>query len=528
MSSKHPYHPIIYVRGFAATSTEIEDAVSDPYMGFNLGSTKARTAWTGDIKRFYFESPVVRLGSDYGYEDVIFKGDDIVTSPNSDEPVPYQCIVIHRYYEEASESFSDGKSKPIELFARRLSELIHQLRERVCANRKNGVSPDEFRVYLVAHSMGGLICRAFLQNAKLDPMGVSGTVDKLFTYASPHNGIDVRLVGNVPGWSVFGDVTNFSRERMAGYLGLPRKAADVSEVVNFPPERIFNLVGTNSRDYRVLGGLSSWAAGDESDGLVRIENATTFGVNAAGETVSSPRAFVHRSHSGHYGIVNSEEGYQNLVRFFFGQIRIDGMLDVDDISLPLVVEKEFKAGKEVRASYEFAVVVSVRGCQWQMHRRTRSENSTIFRTYDELFPGKPGTKRKPDRTRSPHLFSTFLDPELSMAKSGSVSFAFDLSVFVPDYEVDGRLFLDQHYEGGTLFRETVLVEAIPDEKALGGWRIKWGLNSETPGVASQPVETTALPKGDTGLTFSIPIRQERRPGLVGALRIEARPWNQPA
>lgn len=359
-------------------------------------------------------------------------------------------------------------------------------------------------------------------------MGVSGTVDKLFTYATPHNGIDVRLVGNVPGWAAFGDVTNFNRARMAGYLGLAKNAADVSEIVNFPAERVFNLVGTNSRDYRVLGGLSSWAAGDKSDGLVRLENATTFGVDAAGRPVTSPRAYVHRSHSGHYGIVNSEEGYQNLVRFLFGQIRVDGMLDLDDITLPPAVEKEYMAGKAIRASYEFEVVVSVRGCQWQMHRRTRSESSTIFRTYDELFPGKPGAKRRPDRSRSPHLFSTFLDNQFSTSSTGSVSFAFELSVFVPDYEVDGLLFMDQHYEGGTLFRETILLEAFPDKKALGGWRIKCGFNSETPGVAGLPVETAPLPTGDTGLTFSIPIRQERRPGLVGALRIEARPWNLPA
>jgi hypothetical protein len=34
------------------------------------------------------------------------------------------------------------------------------------------------------------------------------------------------------------------------------------------------------------------------------------------------RAMVHRSHSGRYGIVNSEEGYQNLRRFLFGDLRI--------------------------------------------------------------------------------------------------------------------------------------------------------------------------------------------------------------
>ena len=41
-NSKHPFHPIIYVRGFAATQSEIEETVADPYMGFNIGSTKAR------------------------------------------------------------------------------------------------------------------------------------------------------------------------------------------------------------------------------------------------------------------------------------------------------------------------------------------------------------------------------------------------------------------------------------------------------------------------------------------------------
>ena len=39
-TTHHPYHPIIYVRGFAATQGEIEETVADPYMGFNIGSTK--------------------------------------------------------------------------------------------------------------------------------------------------------------------------------------------------------------------------------------------------------------------------------------------------------------------------------------------------------------------------------------------------------------------------------------------------------------------------------------------------------
>jgi hypothetical protein len=520
----HPYHPIVYVRGFAATQSEIDETVADPYMGFNIGSTKARVAWTGDVRRFYFESPLVRLMSDHDYEDVFVDGDDLLAAERADRPIPYRSIVIYRYYDEASSDFGDPKkTPPIEHFAQGLSDLILRLRDRVCANEDNGVAPEDFRVYLVAHSMGGLICRAFLQNPKLGAKDARQAVDKLFTYATPHNGIDMRVVRNVPGWVTFGDIDNFNRKRMAAYLAIPG-GDDVSVVANFPPERVFNLVGTNSRDYAVAGGLSAWAVGEASDGLVRIENATTHGVDASGADVGSPRAYVNRSHSGHYGIVNSEEGYQNLTRFLFGELRVDGHLDIDDITLPVEVDKALKAGQTVHASYQFEVAVSVRGMQWQITRREARESSAIFRTYEQLFPGKPGTKRPPDREQSPHLFSVFLDPSKSVKASGSVSFAFDLKVLVPDYEVDGVLFMKRHYEGGFIYRELILIEAFPDKNALGGWRIKYGFQDMNPGKPGKDVPTRAL-AGGSGIAFDIPVEQAARPGLTGNLRIEARPWN---
>lgn len=521
-NSQHPYHPIIYVRGFAATQGEIEETVADPYMGFNIGSTKARMAWTGDVKRFYFESPLVRLMRDHDYSDVFVDGEDLVATDRPDCVIPYRSIIIYRYYDEASQDFGTGKTPPIEHFAKGLDKLIIRLRDKICANSKNAMTPADFRVHLVAHSMGGLVCRAFLQNVNLGSAAARGAVDKLFTYAAPHNGIDMRIVRNIPGWLSFGDVNNFNRAKMAGYLGL-RGEEDVSIVENFPPERIFNLVGTNPRDYAVAGGLSSWAAGDASDGLVRIENATTHGPGAGGKEVSSPRAFVHRSHSGHYGIVNSEEGYQNLTRFLFGTLRVDGILDIDDITMPVGVEKEFKAGKEVHASYQFEVAASVRGCQWQITRREVRENSAIFRSYNDLFPGKDKTVRLPNRVMSPHLFSVFLDPTKSVKASGSVSFAFDLKVLVPDYEVDGVLFVKRHYEGGYIMRELILVEAFPDQTVLGGWRIKYGYQEDNPGRPGIVAVTHKL-EGGVGIAFDIPIAQKTRPGVKGTLRIEARPW----
>ena len=54
--------------------------------------------------------------------------------------------------------------------------------------------------------------------------------------------------------------------------------------------------------------------GVQSDGLVAIRNAYVFG---------SARAYVHRSHSGRYGLVNSEEVYQNMKRFLLGGLRVE-------------------------------------------------------------------------------------------------------------------------------------------------------------------------------------------------------------
>jgi hypothetical protein len=521
----HPHHPIIYVRGFAGTQGEIEETVADPYMGFNIGSTKSRMAWTGELRRHFFESPLVRLMSDHRYEDVFVGGEDLTDPRRQEFRIPYRSIVIHRYYDEASTDFGTGSTPPIEHFAKGLSDLIIRLRDRVCAVPSNRVNPQEFRVHLVAHSMGGLICRAFLQNPALGSAEARGAVDKVFTYATPHNGIDLRIVRNVPGWLTFGDVDNFNRGRMAKYLGLSQ-SDDVSVVHGFPPQRIFNLVGTNPADYLAAKGVSAWAAGPASDGLVRIENATTHGPGPDGKDVTSPRAFVHRSHSGHYGIVNSEEGYQNLVRFLFGSLRVDGFLDVDQITLPPEVRAQKEAGKTVRASYQFEAAVSIRACQWHMTRREAREHSAIFRTYDELLPeGADGT-RSPDRGQSPHLFSTFLDPAQSVMRSGSVGFALDLKVLVPDYVVDGILFLKRHFEGGAIYQEQHLFEALPDASVPGGWRIKHGLQSVNPGRPGSAVDVGSLP-GDKGeaVTLSIRIAQRSNPGLSGALRLELRPWS---
>ena len=133
------------------------------------------------------------------------------------------------------------------------------MREFVRDDEGNAIPTKHFRCYLVAHSMGGLVCRAFLQNTKLGAEAARTHVDKFFTYATPHNGIEMAG-NNVPEWLRANDLNNFNRERMAEYLDLKAlfsktKRVDWIPEEIFPSRRVFCMVGTNRSDYSVAASL---------------------------------------------------------------------------------------------------------------------------------------------------------------------------------------------------------------------------------------------------------------------------------
>src|SRR5829696_1612849 len=536
------FHPIIYVRGYAMTQNEIEQTVADPYMGFNVGSAKLRQLWDGRVKKYFFESPLVRLLKQHQYDDVYEEGYDRIsdlTAPSTIDgrvpAVPYRSIVIYRYYEPSSEDLGTGVRPDIRQFADGLGDLILKLRERVypdgastvitAEEQAAGKLPfDRFRVHLVAHSMGGLVCRAFLQNSNSRNDEARRLVDKLFTYATPHNGIEIGLLGNVPKWLALYGMNTFNRSEIAQVLGLSAADLDgenVDIVTNFDAGRVFNLVGTNCRDYDAGAGLSSAAVGEASDGLVRIKNSTTR-ARAGSGFVYSPHAFVHRSHSGFFGIVNSEEGYQNLTRFLFGDVRADGTLLIDELTVPPAVQEKLDEGRDVRASYHFEVAVSLRGKPWYLHRRTTDEHSAIFRQFDELFDWD-GTHDRwvPKPAASPVLFNVFLDMDQSQTRT-SLSFAADLCVRSPGYEVDKLLFLKDHYEGGYLYRDTVLLEATPPAQATDAWKFEYWFGSRHDSLRR---DAPIVEQTDDSLTFEIPIVQPEPPGIRARLRVRTSYWN---
>lgn len=503
---ERPYFPIIYVRGYAMTKDEIVQTTSTPYMGFEAGSTKIRQAQDGSIVKFVFESPLVRLMKDYNYRDIYAEGAEQASK------LPARSLVIHRYYDEADPAFGGHKAPSIPAAAAALAARILALRDSICGD--DAQARKDFRVYLVAHSMGGLICRCLLQNPAITTPEVRAMVDKVFTYATPHNGIELGGF-NVPSFLSMNDMNNFSRPVMADYLCVDQNKTNTLGNSNFPPERFFCLVGTNSRDYAVAHGLSALAVGQMSDGLVRIENAYVSGC---------PRAFVYRSHSGYFGIVNSEDGYQNLARFLFGDLRASASLHFQALPFPPDVEKARKAGKRVEASYYIETTIAPRGAfTYALTSRTRAQECAVRRQYDELFDSNGNLLAD---ARSPTLFSIFLDSS-KITSGKEMAFSIELAVSCAGYEIDGVLFLKQHIPGEYLFRNTLVLFAKRGDDGQWALRGVWADDSwatvkptraalDAMGASATPIKLAA------DNSFSIPLTSSK--GFQAQLEVSLSAW----
>jgi hypothetical protein len=605
----HLLLPIVYLRGFAMTGGEIEETSADPFNGFNIGSTLLRTAWTGDAVRHVFESPVLRLsqppynyrvafsdgirGLDNDQKRELWETAEVFAAEAArvDEGVaaqpPVAVLAIYRYYDAVSRAFGDEHRPGMETYGWGLGRLIIDLLE---ATRASGV-------YLVAHSMGA---RTFLQNetvlddSSLDTGGrcaavaallarepglkipqdqwarARAAVRRLFTYGTPHNGISGHgglgnsLLGPID--ALLGlEMSNFERKRMVEYLAEPPEPNSLAG--RFSVRDIFCLVGTAASDYPVAAGFSRRLVGQLSDGLVVIDNAIVHGPDNSAPcgTALAARAYVRRAHSGPYGMVNSEEGFGNLARFLFGDIRIDGDLLARTIDLPPELEVINKQAKEnntdagIRASYSFEIALRVRGERWVMTERLARDGAAIFRRYDELFDKALASdlndtdqiRRDRDRHRRLELFTAFLDTKLRTLNSdpdvveekpltGTLGFALRLRVAVPDYQVEGSFWRRRHYEGSALLDKDLVFLAYEDPELFGGWGLAWGRNAadSTNSGLKLITDTTEAEPGSVGASacrrnlpndlaveFWIPVTEAGPPAFSAWLRLTARRWN---
>jgi pimeloyl-ACP methyl ester carboxylesterase len=476
--------PIIYVRGFAGGTRGIDKQVDDPFYGFNDGSTHVRVDGDGDPRFYQFESPMLRLLTDEDYKLFVQGDQTAYLRAREDGKIAANSIWVYRFYDASATTF--GK-EPVDFNIEDAAAGLHDFVRLVL--RKTGAP----KVYLVAHSMGGLVCRCMLQKVSFqkddqgrDRVPGKDIVDRLFTFGTPHGGISFDAGSGLIDWAMdtFGPAGAdiFSKSKMFGYLTPKAKWGDepsegwrahVIPPEAFDPKRIFCLIGTDSRDY----GITQKLVGPKSDGLVMIDNA--FVRNAH-------RAFVHRAHSGRYGLVNSEEGYQNLRRFLFANLEV--RVELSNLDLPSV-----KPG--VKQSWQGEVMLSVRGLPIVMHEQLASHHCPIQLRMEE--------EQKRDMPDAPvPLTTVFLldrnrfDRNARDELPDRCRYSLHLRAFRLE-EKDGFFFWNDHLEQTADWDDTLVVDVgraddDPDEAALRAWAA-WnskipGANADRDPITDKPLE----------------------------------------
>ena len=84
---------------------------------------------------------------------------------------------------------------------------------------------------------------------------------------------------------------------------------------------------------------------------------------------------------------------------------------------------------------------------------------------------------------------------------------------------------DLHIEGSDLFRQTIIIAAVPPKNEDDAWTVRYGLNATSSNPTPRKAEQVAVVETDDAIVFGIPIRsKERHPGIEATLRLTARPW----
>ena len=548
-----PYYPIIYVRGFAMDLNAVDLAVSDPYTGFNQGSVTFRTSVDEDYPpKLVFESPVIRLSKEFGYIDTYSNGIDLVSRKQSSS-LPVRSLVIYPYYDDSAPLFDKESIEPIEELAKGLGELILDVKDLITRNPENSMTDEDFRCYLVAHSMGGLICRAFLQNPALDENNTRRYVDKVFTYGTPHNGIDLKVFRNlvkIPfnrilklNLSALYQTSNFNRERMAEYLDIKnlfenkdkKLGRRVNWLTRFPADRFFCLIGTNYKDYDVAAGISRFLAGNESDGLVRIRNASLFGVDnnmEFGKVTQCPENKIYKTHSGPLGLVNSMEGYEHLIRFLFGSLRLDistnlrrpggGVMGGGDYIPPAgggrsgyypgPWQRKNNPPGEFKALYPVEFSARSLGKLWEFTRLSTDQGSAAYMSSEDFEEGR-------DRF---YLATIFVKNDLDAFDSGNTfSLGLSIGIRTPDYETEDGLWLEGHYENWYLFQDQIELQIQwPDrDNSIGFVNYRWQSSGR---IGRNPLYGQAMQSID------ISFERQEAANPIGGLHIIISKWNEEA
>jgi len=505
-----PYYPIVYVRGYAMTEGERDGVFHDAYYGFSATSVEKRDALPPkDFEVDIFEGQFIRLMKlkDYAYADAVNRGLQTFHSN------PTRSIWISRFYDR---DYVSGKIRSIVDHASELCDLIagpadpampdtsviKRLKDLGC---DFGAKDEKFKVILIAHSMGGLVCRTLMHNVmKKRGMDPKAWIHRLVTIASPHGGIELSAVPSglqhlaATTFNPF-DSGIFDPLTMREYLNL-EKDEDPRSLgrSGFPVKRCFCLIGSDHQDYSAV----RFVTGGFSDGLVKQDRAYVVeGQPVDGRFPEAQVAFganVHRSHSGNRGIVNSFESFENIQRFLFGNIKAAISLGDFKITPP--------ENDDARFFYHLEFLASIKGTVVYLQRREQDPCENAMRFEAGSIPQEislyTGFLRSEEKT----------DPEANFSE-------FALTIRVIEHRVEHHLLWDHEYPGRKIYDETLMIRVGDTNRDEPGDEVSFMWQSDR--NPDRQAKWPEVAPSDTGV-FSIPLRAAQ--SVSGVIRIAASPW----
>lgn len=496
---ERPYYPIVYVRGYAMTANERQDTFNDTYYGFSATSVEKREApppqhFEVDV----FEGQLIRLMKikQYGYADAANRGlEDFNENPS-------RSLWVCRFYDQDHHS---QKVRGIREHAGDLYELVcnripRRLKE---CNVDLGPGDRDYKVILIAHSMGGLVCRTLIQNLlpakSKDPKGL---IYRLVTLGTPHGGIELSHIPDfietiATSWLNLFDSGIFSPKKMLDYLKLPKgyeahSLGDPKSATAFPVKRCLCVIGSDYHSYSVVKTVT----GAFSDGLVKQDRAYLVAgpKPEAGDYPNEQMCYwanVHRAHSGYRGIVNSYESYENIQRFLFGNTRVEVALE------DLKINTEPAKGEEL--FYDFEFLYSIRNTGVYLHRRQQDPCENAERIEWKDLP-----------TRLV-LHSGFMNSKLRDPKDMS---HFSMKLRVVERRVKNNLLWDKEYPDRPIYNETLEIRIGDVDEKSGALpaQFRWLTDGD---------KWSALPRNGEG-KFRVGLRAGGT--LAGSLAFRVSPW----
>jgi len=496
-----PYYPIVYVRGYAMTESEREETFHDTYYGFATTAVEKRQVPPPDYQRVdMFEGQLIRfmkMGKS-AYCDATNRGLEESTGN------PARSLWVCRFYDD---DVLRNKLRDIEEHAEDLYRLVG---ETIPARLEScgvdlGPGRKDYKVILVAHSMGGLVCRTLIQNIlPAHRKAPQDWIHRLVTMGTPHKGIELGRIPDFMERFVMRKINPFNanifeEQRMRKYLKLPPGCEPHSLGAEqgryaFPAQRCLCLIGSDHESY----GAVQHATGTFSDGLVKQDRAYVVAgkPNAKGKYRPEQKAFwanVHRAHSGRRGIVNSYESFENIHRFLFGDIKAG--IYLENVALGPVKDRD------AEYFYDMEFALSIRGTPVYLHRRQQDPCENAIRY-----------ARAEIESKTVLLHTVFMNSALKTVKHEAYSH-FQLQFRVRERAIKKGFLWDREYPEKTIYAEDLEVRVGDFDEARAGTEVQFRWLSEE----GDWQEAESSKAG-----FRVPLRAAG--ALAGNFLIAASPW----